>query len=122
MTGVGIPGIMTAGRLISPVLLAAFWFSGGCAFMDWQVHRNSFERRDLMVADVYPAGNARMVERSGQEVYVLPCPETPMKFIPGMHVKEIRYAQMAGCKLIKYFDYDMRPDGRIQLGEIADVR
>lgn len=109
--------------MISPLIIYAFWFAAGCTTMDYQLHQNSFERNNLDVTEVYPAGNAQMTERiGGQVLYVNPCPESPTKFWPGMHVKKIQYAQMAGCKLVKFFDYDARPDGRIQTGEIADVR
>jgi hypothetical protein len=112
-----------AGRMIKPTIIAAFWFSLGCSAMILYLTRNNFERINLDVREVYAAGNAKMQERgSGDIVYVNPCPESPTKFLPGMHVKEIRYAQMAGCKLIKYFDYDAEPDGTIHLGEIADAR
>lgn len=105
-------------------------FALGCAvagplgyfYRDHVLMSNIFTREDLDVREVYPAGNAKMQERkSGDVVYVNPCPESPLKFIPGMHVTKIRYAQMAGCKLVKYYDYDMRPDGRAQTGEIADA-
>jgi hypothetical protein len=123
MTGAGTPVIRAAGRVINPLAVWVFWFTAGCSFMVFQFDRNSYERRDLDVAEVFPAGNARMIERDGgTTVYVSPCPQSPTRFLPGMHVKVIRYAQMDGCKLVKYFDYDMRPDGRIQLGEVANVR
>lgn len=112
-----------AGKLTSPLIFALLWFTAGCTFMDYQLHRNSFERKNLDVTEVYPAGNVQMTERiGGQVLYVNPCPESPTKFWPGMHIRKIQYAQMAGCKIVKFLDYDVRPDGRIQIGEIADAR
>ncbi len=107
------------------LLSGAFWLPLGYYYHDHVMLANIFTREDLDVREVYPAGNAKMQERkSGDIVYVNPCSESPTPFIPGMHVTKIRYAQLAGCKLVKYYDYDMRPDGRALLtgGEVANVR
>jgi hypothetical protein len=122
MTGASMSAIRAAGKLINPLTVWVFWFTAGCSFMAFQIDRNSFERRNLDVSEVYPAGNAKLIERDGGiVVYVNPCPETPTKFLPGMHVTKINYAQMAGCKMVKFFDYDATPNGRIKTGEIADA-
>lgn len=105
------------------ILSGFIWVPLGYYYRDHVLVGNIFTRKDLDVKEVFAAGNAKLIERkSGDIVYTNPCPESPTKFVPGMHVTEIRYAQMAGCKLVKYFDYDMRPDGRAQIGEIADAR
>lgn len=104
------------------ILSGFIWAPFGYYYRDHVLVGNIFTRKDLDVKEVFAAGNAKLIERkSGDIIYTNPCPESPTKFVPGMHVIEIRYAQMAGCKLVKFFDYDMRPDGRAKLGEIADA-